>query len=75
MKNLLNNYGMLEMVPSEAAFGAAELFRSQRKKGVTIRKSNNCLIAYDAIYFDIPIAHVDGDFEPISKHSHLKRKF
>jgi predicted nucleic acid-binding protein len=63
---------MLEIEPVEAAIGAADLYRELRKKGVTIKKSNDCLIAFYAIYFNIPILHNDSDFNLISKHTPLK---
>jgi predicted nucleic acid-binding protein len=31
---------------NDAAVGAAKLYRNLRKKGITIRKPNDCLIAY-----------------------------
>lgn len=37
---------LLKLNPVEAAIGAADLYRSLRKKGVTIRKPNDCLIAH-----------------------------
>lgn len=55
----------------EAAIGAADLYRSLRKKGVTIRKSNDCLIAYYAIRVKIPILHNDSDFDAIAQHTPL----
>ena len=48
------------------------LYRSVRKKGVTIRKSNDCLIAYFAISCKAVLLHNDGDFDKIAKHSSLK---
>lgn len=62
----------LEIDPYDAALGAAELYRNLRKKGVTIRKSNDCIIAYYAIYFNIPILHNDRDFDAIARHTKLK---
>lgn len=44
---------MLELDTVEAAIGAADLYRALRKKGITIRKSNDCLIAYYAIAHNV----------------------
>ncbi|MFY7890905.1 MAG: type II toxin-antitoxin system VapC family toxin [Spirosomataceae bacterium] len=63
---------MLVMNPIEAALGAANLYRSLRQKGVTIRKANDCLIAAYAIHFSIEICHNDVDFDQIAQHSSLK---
>ncbi len=49
----------------EVAIGAANIYRNLRKKGVTIRKSNDCLIAYYAIKYSLRILHKDRDFDNI----------
>ncbi|REA55688.1 PIN domain nuclease [Dyadobacter luteus] len=51
---------------------AAQLYRSLRKKGLTIRKPNDCLIAYYAIHFDLELCHNDSDFNIIASGSQLK---
>ena len=63
---------MLMLDPVEAAIGAANLYRMLRKKGVTIRKPNDCLIAQYAIFYDIPVLHSDVDFDQIARHSPLR---
>lgn len=72
IKNILLSYTMLEIEPVEAAIGAADLYRSLRKKGVTIRKSNDCLIAHFAIFHNVPLLHNDTDFDLIASGSDLK---
>ena len=72
IKDILSYITTLQLPPIQAAVGAAELYRSLRKKGLTIRKSNDCLIAFYAIEFSIPLAHTDADFDVIGKHSKLK---
>lgn len=51
---------------------AAEIYRSLRKKGITIRKPVDCMIASVAIEYDIHLLHNDRDFNYIAKHSKLK---
>lgn len=51
---------------------AAEMFRFLRRKGVTIRRPVDCLIAAVAVANDIPLLHNDGDFHPLEKHCGLK---
>ena len=51
---------------------AADIYRSLRKKGITIRKPVDCMIASVAIEHDIPLLHNDRDFDQIEKHSRLK---
>ncbi|ADB39139.1 type II toxin-antitoxin system VapC family toxin [Spirosoma linguale] len=65
-------HSILRLDPVEAAIGAADLYRSLRKKGVTIRKPNDCLIAHYAIFYDIPVLHHDADFDQIASHTALR---
>lgn len=51
---------------------AAELYRSLRKKGVTIRKPVDCMIAAVAVEYDIRLLHNDRDFDSIASHSKLE---
>jgi predicted nucleic acid-binding protein len=53
-------------------FYAINLYRHLRKKGITIRKSVDCLIASYAILEDMYILHNDSDFTQIAKESKLK---
>ncbi|MGD8847882.1 MAG: PIN domain nuclease [Desulfobacteraceae bacterium] len=51
---------------------AAEIYRSLRRKGITIRKPVDCMIASVAIEYHIHLLHNDRDFDYIAKHSKLK---
>lgn len=51
---------------------AAEIFVGCRKKGVTIRKSIDCLIAAIALEYDLELLHKDRDFAQIAKAYPLK---
>jgi len=51
---------------------SAEIYRKLRKKGITIRKPLDCMIASSAIENDIPLLHNDKDFQPIAKYCGLK---
>ncbi len=63
---------MLQLNPVEAAVEAAQLYRTLRKKGVTIRKPNDCLIAQYALFYDLPILHNDSDFTQIALYTALR---
>jgi hypothetical protein len=52
----------------EAALGTVKIYRKLREKGITIRKSNDCLIAYYAIKYSLKILHRDRDFDNIIKY-------
>jgi len=51
---------------------AADIYRSLRKKGITIRKPIDCMIASLAIAHKVQLLHNDKDFNPIEKHCGLK---
>jgi predicted nucleic acid-binding protein len=51
---------------------AAEIYRFLRKKGITIRKTVDCMIASVAIEYNIQLLHNDRDFNPIAKHTKLR---
>lgn len=54
------------------AIKAALLYRSLRRRGITIKKANDCLIAALCIEYNIPLFHKDKDFDNIAKYSALK---
>ena len=56
----------------EAAYEAASIYREMRSKGVTVRSSNDCLIAWLSISNNFPLLHNDKDFDNIAKHTSLK---
>lgn len=70
-KNIKESFLILDMLveePFEAAIGAATIYRKLRGKGITIRKSNDCLIAWYALKNSLEIVHNDRDFDQILKH-------
>jgi predicted nucleic acid-binding protein len=62
---------MLPM-PETVFVRAADIYRKLRKTGITIRKSNDCIIAAVAMEHHCPLMHNDKDFSPIEKHFPLK---
>ena len=51
---------------------SADMYRSLRKKGITVRKPIDCMIASVAITHKTQLLHNDKDFLPIEKHCGLK---
>ena len=51
---------------------SAEMYRSLRKKGITVRKPVDCMIAAVAITHKVQLLHNDRDFNPLQKHFGLK---
>lgn len=68
IKDNLMCFNVLNDDALESALGAVNIFRDLRKKGYTIRKSNDCLIAYYSIKHSLTILHKDRDFDIIMKH-------
>jgi predicted nucleic acid-binding protein len=56
----------------KTSISAAKLYFDLRKKGVTIRKSTDCLIAQIAIENNVLLVHNDTDFELIAQNSSLR---
>ncbi len=71
-RDLLLAHPIIKLDPVEAALGAATLYRTARKSGITIRKSNDCLIAWYAIQAELPVLHKDRDFDLLTKVTELK---
>ena len=70
--DLLRGFPVLDRRAVPDAIGAAQLYRSLRKKGITIRKSNDCLIAYICINSDSKILFKDRDFNLMIQNSQLE---
>ena len=70
-RDLFNNLLFLPM-PYPVFLRAAEIYRGLRRKGITLRKSVDCMIASVAIENDIPLLHNDKDFKAIEQHYGLK---
>lgn len=51
---------------------AASLYRTARAKGVTIRKTLDCLIAAPCVRTGAPLLHSDADFDRLASCSSLR---
>jgi predicted nucleic acid-binding protein len=51
---------------------AAELYRACRRRGGTVRKLVDCLIAAVAVRENATVLHNDGDFEVLARHTRLR---
>lgn len=72
IKDMLMTVSFLNLDSYFVAEGAAKIYRELRKKGITIRKPNDCIIAFYAIHFNLKLVHHDADFDKIAKHTALK---
>ncbi len=71
-KDLLTSLTVVNMVGSTIAMRSASNFRTLRKKGATIRKTIDAIIATYCIEHNLPLLHADKDFQPFHKHLKLK---
>lgn len=69
---LLTDFPILEYDPIDLAIGSADIYRTMRKKGITVRKSNDCIIAFLAIYYKVPVLHKDRDFSIMADNTSLQ---
>jgi predicted nucleic acid-binding protein len=72
VKETLLNFFIFNNEIMEITNNAINIYRMLRKKGITIRKQNDCLIASYAIINNMKIFHKDHDFELISQETKLK---
>ncbi len=72
VEDYLTAYTLMSYDPYFAAKESAGMYRELRKKGVTISKTNDTLIAWLCLYFNCSLLHNDKDFTQIAKHTNLK---
>ncbi len=53
--------------PIETAVTVARIYFDCRRRGITVRSSNDCLIAQTAVEHDLVLLHNDEDFRRISR--------
>lgn len=71
-KDLLCSLPIVNVLDTSIALGSAANFRLLRKKGITVRKTIDVLIATYCIEQGIPLLFSDRDFIPFVKHLKLK---
>ena len=59
-------------INTDVWLAAAQLYRQLRKKGITIRRTNDCIIAAIALDYDCCLLHNDRDFSRIAEKTKLK---
>ena len=67
-KQLLSALTVYDMLGAARAVRVAENYRTLRKKGVTIRKTTDTIIATFCIEERIPLLFSDKDFVPFVEH-------
>jgi predicted nucleic acid-binding protein len=67
-KRLLTSLTVFEMLGTEMAMKSADNFRDLRKKGITVRKTINVMIATFCIENGHELLFSDKDFTPFVEH-------
>jgi len=70
LRGLLGRATMLPTTPADYDHAAA-LYRACRRRGETVRKLIDCLIAAVAIKADAELLHADIDFATLARHTSL----
>ncbi|MFL0294264.1 PIN domain nuclease [Mycobacterium sp. SMC-18] len=71
LRGLLARAQTLPTAPTDYE-DAAAIYRACRRRGETVRKLIDCLIAAHAIREQIAILHSDSDFDAIARHTSLQ---
>lgn len=63
-KKIIEDFDVVGMLGRDRAISAASKYRSLRKTGTTVRKTNDVIIASYCIDEKVPLLFSDKDFEP-----------
>ena len=74
-KNILTSLTVYDLLGKDVAVKSANNFRKLRKKGITIRKTADVIIATYCIENKIPLLFTDKDFEPFVDNLRLKSAY
>lgn len=72
LRKVLFSFRMLQPASDETYVHAARLYRTGRKRGVTIRSLVDCLVAAIALEHRAAVLHRDRDYDRISEYVPLK---
>lgn len=71
-RRLLEAYPILRMADLKRYEEAASIYRDCRARGLTVRKTIDCLIAATCLHADAEIFHNDRDFDAIARVRNLQ---
>lgn len=74
-RDLLARLDQYSIFNSAMVEQCAENYRYLRKKGITVRKTNDVIIATYCIEHQLPLLYTDRDFDPFVKHLGLVSAF
>jgi predicted nucleic acid-binding protein len=67
-REVFEDVTIFDMLGEKMAIKSAENFRALRKKGITVRKTADVIIATFCIDQKLPLLFSDKDFKPFVKH-------
>jgi len=67
-RKVFENITIFDMLGTQMAIKSADNFRALRKKGITVRKTADVIIATFCIEQKLPLLFSDKDFRPFVKH-------
>ncbi len=62
----LQMFPIVDMKGMSSYLAAAQIYRQCRKKGITIRRGMDCIIAQTAVENELTLLHDDADFDRIA---------
>ena len=71
-RQLFRSLALLPMLGGSNAWKAAENYRQLRRKGITVRKTVEGIIATACIEANLPLLFSDRDFQPYVEHLGLE---
>ena len=72
VRKMLTSLTVVDLGGQQIAIQAARNFRSLRKRGITVRKTIDTVIATRCIESGYSLLHNDRDFEPFARHLGLR---
>ena len=71
-KEMMDSLTVYDLLGESAVYACAENYRALRKKGITIRKTADVIIATFCIENNFPLLFSDRDFLPFVEHLGLR---
>lgn len=72
-RDALTSLPVIDMLGREGALRSADAYRALRRRGITVRKTIDCIIATSCIHAGLPLLFDDRDFQPFVEHLGLRR--
>jgi predicted nucleic acid-binding protein len=71
-RGMIDTLTVFELLGQQTVYRCADNYRALRKKGITVRKSADAIIATFCIDNDLPLLFSDRDFLPFVEHLGLR---